>query len=418
LKTRDGAARHVMTLMGGTVFAQAIPIAALAVLTRFYAPEDFGVFALFSALVAVLTVAATGRYELAILIPKRDDEAAQTALLALSCSVVAFAATLFLCAWRGDLLAAWLGDAGLARRLWLAPFAVLSGAALSTLTCWANRESAYRAISLSRVALSACSALASIGLGLAARSDGLLLGMVFGSLIGCAVLLPPILARLRRSPPDLAPAALWRQARRFSAFPRINLPHALLDSAQGMATLALIGGLFGAHALGLYAMAMRARTPMGVISASMGQVFQQRAARVAADGGDLRPLLKAQWRDLFKWLLPMLAGLAWAPWLFATALGPAWREAGVFVLILLPWLAMNFMVSSLSQLPLILGRQLGALRYGLLYQAALLAPLTLPYIWPGMSLRAVFAVLSGAASLALLSYAWWIWLIAKNAGRD
>lgn len=406
-----------MTLMGGTVLAQLIPIAALVVLTRFYAPEDFGVFALFSALAAVLTVAATGRYELAILIPKQDDEAAQTALLALFCSAIAFVATLTLCFWHGELLAGWLGNAALAQRLWLLPYAVLSGAVLATLTCWANRQSAYRAISLSRIALSASSALASLGLGLVARADGLLLGMTFGALVGCAVLIPPLRARLKGQSPDISAAALWRQARRFRAFPKINLPHALLDSAQGMATLALIGGLFGAHALGLYAMAMRARTPMGVISASMGQVFQQRAAQVAADGGDLRPLLKAQWRDLLKWLLPMLAVLAWAPAIFAALLGPAWREAGVFVLILLPWLAMNFMVSSLSQLPLILGQQMGAFRFGVAYQAALLSPLALPYIWPELPLRAVFGLLSGAASLALLLYAGWIWRIAKNDKR-
>ena len=44
--------RNVLTLMTGTTIAQAVPIAIMPILTRLYTPEDFGLLALFLALLS------------------------------------------------------------------------------------------------------------------------------------------------------------------------------------------------------------------------------------------------------------------------------------------------------------------------------------------------------------------------------
>ena len=67
-------AKNVLTLMTGTGLAQAIPIAISPILTRIYTPEEFGVFALYMAIASILTVLVTGRYEMAILLPKKDPD--------------------------------------------------------------------------------------------------------------------------------------------------------------------------------------------------------------------------------------------------------------------------------------------------------------------------------------------------------
>ena len=61
--------------MTGTGLAQAIPIAISPILTRLYTPEEFGIFALYIAITAILTILVTGRYELAIMLPKEDEDA-------------------------------------------------------------------------------------------------------------------------------------------------------------------------------------------------------------------------------------------------------------------------------------------------------------------------------------------------------
>ena len=75
LKAKNEFTRNVLTLMMGTTIAQAIPIAISPILTRIYSPKDFGLFALFMSITSFISVSATARYELAILLPKSEEEA-------------------------------------------------------------------------------------------------------------------------------------------------------------------------------------------------------------------------------------------------------------------------------------------------------------------------------------------------------
>ena len=80
-------ATDVLKLVTGTTIAQIIAILASPVLTRLLGPDAFGFFALFTSITAIIGVIACMRYELAIMLPK-DDEAAAN-LLALSFLMVA-----------------------------------------------------------------------------------------------------------------------------------------------------------------------------------------------------------------------------------------------------------------------------------------------------------------------------------------
>ena len=75
LKPKSEFSRNVLTLMTGTTIAQAIPIAISPILTRLYTPEDFGVVGLFGAISGIFGAIATGKYELAIMLPKKDEDA-------------------------------------------------------------------------------------------------------------------------------------------------------------------------------------------------------------------------------------------------------------------------------------------------------------------------------------------------------
>lgn len=75
LKNKSEFTKNIVTLITGTAFAQAIPIAISPILTRIYTPEDFGIFALFIAIISILGSIATARYELAIMLPKKDEDA-------------------------------------------------------------------------------------------------------------------------------------------------------------------------------------------------------------------------------------------------------------------------------------------------------------------------------------------------------
>ena len=62
-------------LLSGTLIAQAIPVLVSPMLTRLYTPENFAGLAILMAWFNPLSYLASGRYEIAVLLPKEDTEA-------------------------------------------------------------------------------------------------------------------------------------------------------------------------------------------------------------------------------------------------------------------------------------------------------------------------------------------------------
>ena len=409
----SGAARQVLTLMSGTGLAQLIPIAISPLLTRLYAPADFGVAALYASVSAVLIIIGSARYELALLLPRDDAEGLDLLALALGINVVVSLLTLLLVLALGTIFAQWLGSPALGPWLLLMPLSVVFSGLINALTLWSNRSSAYRLISTSRVLQSAAAAGAMVALGqVHGGPQGLLIGAVLGQAVGAAVLLGPF---WRRWGARLC-AVRWRGARaqalRYREFPAVNLPHALLDALQASGVIALIGGLFGPGLLGLYSLGNRVlRTPMATVGSAVAQVFQKRVADALHHGGNVRALVIGVLKRLGLVALLVMPVLALAPALFAFVFGEAWREAGVYSQILGPWMLLNFLLSPLSQLPLLLGRQARALGYGVAYQVAMLAPLLAAWLL-ALSLREALLIQSIAASAVLLVYGAWLYRIS------
>lgn len=416
------AARQVMTLVTGTGLAQLIPLAVSPLLTRLYTPQDFGVFALYASLLAVLAVLGSARYELALMLPKDDTDALALVALAMAIVLATSAAVLAAVLLFQAGLARWLDSPALGPWLFLVPVSMLLTGLVNTLTVWANRTSRYRQISISRVLQSASAAAVAVALGwgLSRGSQagvGLVLGAVVGQALAAASLAWPFWRRWGARLQGVGWQPMRAQALRFREFPAINMPHALLDALQGSAVVALIAALFGPTLLGFHALAQRVvRTPMATLGSAVAQVFQKRAADALHAGGDTRRLVDAVLRRLVAVAVAVLPLLWFAPELFAFVFGAAWREAGVYAQILTPWLLLNFMLSPLSQLPLLLGRQAGALAYGVAYQLAMVAPLAVAWLMT-LSLRQALLLQSVAASVVLVAYGGWLYRLSKSTAR-
>ena len=79
--------KNIAVLASGTALAQVLTVLAYPILMRLYNPGDFGLFALFGALNMTFVAVASGRYELAIVLAKTEEEAAN--ILALTLGIVA-----------------------------------------------------------------------------------------------------------------------------------------------------------------------------------------------------------------------------------------------------------------------------------------------------------------------------------------
>ncbi len=396
--------------MAGTVLAHGLVIAVTPVLTRLYSPQDFGVFAVYLAIVNLFGVAACLRYEMAIVLP--EDDAESVGLLGLSLAavvVVAVALLLLVASFRAD-VARVMGMPALAGLLWLVPVAVLLRGTYQALNYQATRHKRMRRIASSRVGQAVTAAAGQIAAGAAAAPGalGLVGGQVAGTLAAAGVLvhgyrreIVQALMRLRNV------RALLPLAGRYRSFPYFNVPASLLN-VGAYEVPALILGLFFADAVvGEFAVAMRVvALPSAFISASLSQVFYQRASEVHRRSGHTRDVTVPSLRALLYLALPsyLVLGLA-APWVFVPIFGDPWAQAGVYVAVLSPLCFFMFMVAPISQLFLVFGKQRAIFGFQLLFLVISAAAFTTAGLSGSPLLGVIlFSALGSVRYMAMLVY--------------
>ncbi len=333
---KDGFARGAVTLMTGTAVAQAIPIAISPILTRLFTPEDYGIFALYAALVAWLSTAAAGRYEMAVMLPETDEDAdalvVLSAILAASFSLVLFVIALFARDW----IAGLLGQPEIAPWLFLLPLSVTLTAIYNALNYWLNRRRNFRRMSSNRVLQSGLGSGLQIALGTARFGAlGLILGQLFGVLITTVQIslsflkaLSPGATSIRQRLPDLM--------RRYRNHPAHLLPSHLIGATALQLPVFAMSFLYGTATAGLYAFAYRLMVlPTSVIANALGDVYRQRASVSHREHGEFRRLFLATLATTAAiGIFPLLVSLVFAPALFAFVFGEPWRVAGEYARIL------------------------------------------------------------------------------------
>lgn len=353
-------ARSVLTLMTGTTLANLVPVAISPILARLYAPADFGMFALYTAVAALLAVLATGRYEMAIVLPAADTEAVELLLLALGITLAATAATAVAVVALHGVLPGLLQTPALAPWLALLPVGVLLMGTAQALTSWLNRKRDYPRIAASRMVQAVATAALMIGFARAQLGPG---GLVLGALAGQALALVPLAlatwAGMRGSGLRPTRAGMRAQAVKHRDFPRINALHALADNVNASVTLLLLTRAFGADVTGHYSMVLRVLTaPVAFIGTAVSQVFYQRAAELRNAGGDIGALVRRLLARSALVAVPAAVVLfAGAPWIFTTAFGAKWALAGQYARILSPYMAFAFLAAPLAFVPFVVNRQ-------------------------------------------------------------
>lgn len=209
-------ARGVSVLIGGTAGAQLLAVLATPLLTRLYGPEDFGVLAVFTAMLAFFTVISAGRYELAIPLPESDQDAAHVTVLgfALVLCTTLIAAVVFL-VWPQQIAKA-INAPQLAGYLWLIPFGVFFLGSYQVFSSWAVRKKQFSELAKTRVYQSISTLAIQLG-GHALGPLALLFGHAAGQGVGAGGLAHAALKR-----PELQQVSLpgmRAQARRYKNFP-------------------------------------------------------------------------------------------------------------------------------------------------------------------------------------------------------
>jgi len=404
---RQGRLSSYLTLTSSAALAQAILFVISPIVTRLYAPEDFGGFGVILGMGALMASVGSGRLEHAVPVAARSVQAMQVAMLGM---LFAFSASL-LCAvavftiWRMGFVV----DSDWQEFPLLAiPIIMFSLAFFQLINALLLRQKAYRSVGRNKICQGGVTGGLQLLLGVAGLgAAGLIWAQAFGYLAGgwngarrllvhAAVVVRvhglqvrETFGRFRRFPLVLAPSALFNQA------------------AQQLPVLAL-GYVYGLYEAGLYALVTRiCGAPLGLLGQAVAQVYASEFRVYVSDGGRvlarnyLAMLLRLSVLGIVIVAAMVLILSLWGTWLF----GARWANIGTVSMLLAPMLITDFATTPLSMTLGYLSRE----RAQLIWDIARLISIVLVFVLAqSLELRfgQLLVMLAGVWALSLMVHAW------------
>jgi len=394
-KPKSEFSRNVLTLMTGTTIAQAIPIGISPILTRIYSPEDFGLFALFLAITNIIGSVANGRYELAIMLPKKDEDAINTAALGFSISSILSLLILILVVIFNDFFVYLIGNEEIGFWLYFFPITVFLLGLWNVLNYYNNRKKKYKDLRNAHIIRSIVLASTHLIIGfLKSGVTGLISGEILSKVFANTRLLKNILKnKLLIS--KITKGKMVSMAKRYKNFPMISLPSSFANELYANLFSVLLSSLYNVTLLGHYYMAQRILgLPSALLGVSIGQVFFQSAVKEKEKTGQARVIFKSTVKKLFLIALPFFAALFFiVEDLFAFVFGENWRVAGTYSQILIPIFFVRLISMPVSMINTVFERQI----YGLCISIILLVSnmgIILGSYYFGLGPEKMFTILS------------------------
>ncbi len=349
---RAGFAINVLKLVSGSASAQLLTIATAPFIARLFAPDAFGMAAVFISITGVISAVVGMRYELSIVLPEKDDEAANAAAVSVCFMLLTTALTALVLYYFADSLLRWLRAPELRPYLWLAPVTVLLNGVFAALSYWSTRKKSFGRLTLAQLASAVFFVVAQIGAGLAGYSSGgtIIVATVLSILISCLVLgIPTCIGSWRLFIRSVHFDRMWAALRRYSTFPKYSTASAVLNNVGWQMPTFILSGFFSAAVVGHYAIGNKLlRVPVNLVGANIATVFFQHASE-SNHRGTLRDSVDTMFRHLTALCVfpSLLLGFIGKD-LFVVAFGNRWAEAGIYTQILSVYVLFWFMAVPLG----------------------------------------------------------------------
>lgn len=392
--------QHSLTLIAGVAIARAVPVLVSPLLTRLYTPSDFGVLAIYMTIISIASVVITGRYELAVVLPKEKQNSANVAVLSI---IIAFFGSLALfgifLVFKGFIFD--LVESEVLRKwLYVLPLIVFLQGFIQTLNFWLNKQREYNKISLTRIFQAITSSGSRVGLGYQSiGSAGLLYGNLIGSLIGGTVSLYLSLRNNFHVFRRVRLVSLKTLAIRYNKFPKFSMSTGFINSVSQNVPVIALTSYFSIGIVGFYELANRIlRLLMRLVGRSVSRVFYERASDLVHDKSKLRDLsFKIYNRLLLIGILSLGIIMFFGDHLFAFVFGEEWLNAGNYAQVLSFGILFNFVASPLSFILTALEKQEKSLLLEIILFFVRVLPFAVGIILGlgAFKLLAIFSLLSG-----------------------
>lgn len=348
-KPKSDFKKNIITLMSGSAIAQAIPILISPILTRVYTPEEFGIFALYMAFISIGASIVTAKYETAILLPKKEENAKY--LVYISSIFALFFSLVFLIVY--VVFEKQFNNFFKVTNyvFYFVPFGIFLFAIYAILLQWANRKKEYNNMNKNRLIQSSSISIFQVLLGFFNKiSFGLILSDVIGRIIAVLLILKRALNQIKLTTFSLKKALSL--IKRYKKFPKYEMPATVFNITSYELVYIIIPIYFSSITAGLYFLVFRVlMTPIGFIGTAITEVFKNRAIEDLQKYNSCREIYKKIFLLLFLiGIFPLLIVSIWGQIIFSFVFGTEWKEAGFYAQILAPLALLRLISSPLSYL--------------------------------------------------------------------
>ncbi len=336
--------RSVAILSVGSVVSQLIPVLMSLVLARIYTPRNYGDLGIFINCAGILAVFVCGRYDYAIVRPKREVDAlnlmALSAIVAVGVSLLTLVVFTVGSGFGVAALADFPGKYGL-------PLLLLFIAGYQILSNYALRCEKYKRITVANISKSVVQAVFRMGLGLMHVGTGLIVGCVVGWAGGCVAYVAK-----NRLAGSVRRCFSWKRigqlAVRYKDFPRYLMAGNLLNALSTNLPVLLLAVFYPKSEIGYFSMSLSLLfLPVSLIGVSLGQVFYKKAtACTLQETGRIAGRFFAFTAVLGALLFAILC--AGGERLFSFVLGAEWARVGLYSIYLSPWFVAVLCLSPLA----------------------------------------------------------------------
>jgi len=342
--------KNMRTLMAGTLLGQLIVLGFTPILSRMYTPEDFTTLEQFIMILNIAVVVITGKYEFAIMHPKKNEEARHVLILATLLAFIGSTGFLLFGLFFQDSIALYYNNPEMGKYFWLLGPSLFGFALFNITNYWFSRQKKYQYAATSKILNASAGEPIKFGIGkINASSGGLLWGTTLGFVLGGVYSAWTYLKTEAKGFSQWTKEELLTQAKDYKDYPRYSIWGSILNRLAQWAHVGIFTHYYGLVAVGWMALSRRVvQAPLNVISGSYSQVFFQRISEIE----DAIELKKVFFRALKQFsiiaILIILIAFILPESTMGIVFGEQWMPAIKYLRILTIWYALNFITSSLS----------------------------------------------------------------------
>lgn len=375
--------KNLLVMIGGSFFAQLIPILFSFLLTRIYTPEDFGVFSNFSAVLSFLLVFMMLKYEMAVILPKKDSVAANLIVLCLGIGVFFFALSSVIIYLFDKFIYKAFNFESHNNFLVYIPLAGLLFSVFNLLNEWFVRKKYFQNLIKNKIINnSSIAGISALLPQMNILSLGLIKGQILGQVLSVVSGFYIVLKKDKANFKNIDKRVMKKLFFKYINFAKFNIPGQLINTLSVQIVIFYLTSQFGFKVVGFYALTDRfLGVPLSFIGNAVKDVFKQKAAEDYRNNGECSGIYKKTTLLLIACALPPFIILfVFAPDLFAFFFGSQWKDSGIFAQILCVMYLLSFITMPTGWLFVIAEKQKFDFLWQMLFLIFTVASLGLGYI--------------------------------------